>query len=474
MHWHAVKTRFVICSTLALSLACFAAVDATFAEDAPAKPVSFHRQLRPIFQRSCQGCHQPAKAGGKFVITSHELLRSSGRGKEPIVVPGKPDESLLVTQISPEGNEPPEMPKDAPALSASDVELVRRWIAEGAQDDTPASEKAAAYTLENPPRYERPPVITAVDYAPDGSLLAVSGYHETLLLKPEGGALAARLVGASERIESVKFSPDGRRLAVTGGVPGQMGEVQVWDVAERKLLLSVPVGYDVVFGASWSPVDGKVLAFGCADNSVRAIDPATGKELLFQGAHGDWVLGTTFSKDGSHLISVSRDMSMKLIVVATQQFVDNISSITPGALKGGLQSVDRHPQKDEVVIGGSDGQPKIYRIFREKARQIGDDFNLIRAFDPPMPGRVFAVEFSRDATLVAAGSSYNRSGELRVYKVDDGKQVVALKLDTGVYDVAFSPDGARVAAGGFDGKLRLVEVATGKIVAEVVPVPLEL
>jgi WD40 repeat protein len=364
------------------------------------------------------------------------------------------------------------MPKDGPPLSASDVELVRRWIAEGARDDTPASEKAAAYTMDKPPRYERPAVITAVDFAPDGSQIAVSGYHETLLMKPEGGTPLARLVGASERIESVKFSPDGRRLAVTGGVPGQMGEVQIWDLAERRLLHSLPLGYDVLFGASWSP-DGGVLAFGCADNSVRAIDPKTAKELLFQGAHGDWVLGTAFSKDGSHLISVSRDMSMKLIVVATQQFVDNITSITPGALKGGLQSIDRHPQKDEVLIGGSDGQPKIYRIFREKARQIGDDFNLIRAFDP-MPGRVFAVEFSRDGALAAAASSHNRSGELRVYKVEDGKQVLALKLETGLYDVAFSPDGTRLAAGAFDGKLRLIEVPSGKILAEYVPVPLEI
>ena len=44
----------------------------------------------------------------------------------------------------------------------------------------------------------------------------------------------ARLVGLSERIQSLAFSPDGKYLAVTGGSPGRFGEVQVWDVAKRQ------------------------------------------------------------------------------------------------------------------------------------------------------------------------------------------------------------------------------------------------
>ncbi len=140
-------------------------------------------------------------------------------------------------------------------------------------------------------------------------------------------------MGQSERIESAVFSPDGKSLAVTGGSPGRLGEVQIWDVAERKLRIAVPVTYDTVYGASWSGDNSKV-AFGCADNTVRAIDAATGKQVLFQGAHSDWVLDTVFSKDSTYVISVSRDRSMKLIEVATQRFVDNITSITPGGAQG--------------------------------------------------------------------------------------------------------------------------------------------
>ena len=109
---------------------------------------------------------------------------------------------------------------------------------------------------------------------------------------------------------------------------------------KEKLLVSVPVTFDTLYGVSWSP-DGKTIAFGCSDNTVRAVDSLTGKQVLQMGTHSDWVLGTVFSQDGLHLVSVGRDMSMKLTEVATQRFIDNVTSITPGALKGGLMAVDR-------------------------------------------------------------------------------------------------------------------------------------
>ena len=267
--------------------------------------------------------------------------------------------------------------------------------------------------MEHPPEYTRLPVIPALAFSPDGSLLAVAGFHEVLLWKADGSELVGRLVGLSERVESLAFSPDGKKLAVTGGRPSRMGEVQVWDVAGRKLALSVPVTYDTVYGVSWSP-DGTKIAFGCADNTVRAIDAKTGEQVLFSGSHNDWALDTVFSVDGSHLMSVGRDMAAKLTEVATQRFVDNITSITPGALKGGLSAVARHPKRDEIVIGGSDGEPKLYRVFRQTVRVIGDDSNLIREF-PPLPGRIYSVAISSDGKRIAAGSSLDGKGEVSVY-----------------------------------------------------------
>jgi hypothetical protein len=168
-----------------------------------------------------------------------------------------------------------------------------------------------------------------------------------------------------------------------------MGEVQIWDTDKWKLILSVPVTFDTVYGASWSP-DNQLIAFGCGDNTLRAIDVSSGKEVLFSGASSDWILDTVFSFDGSHVVSVGRDMTAKLTEVKTQRFVDNITSITPAILKGGLAAVDRHPDKEEILVGGSDGTPQIYRMHREVKRVIGDNSNLLRSF-PPLVGRIFDV-----------------------------------------------------------------------------------
>ncbi len=437
--------------------------------ETPAR-ISYFKQIRPIFQAHCQGCHQPAKKSGEYVMTDFAALLAGGESGDAAVVAGKADASSLVHLITPSDGQA-EMPKGKKPLAENDIELIRSWIAQGATDDSPESTRAQ-FDMEHPPTYAAPPVITSLDFSPDGKWLAVSGYHEVLVHHADGSGLAARLVGLSERIESAVYSPDGKSLAVSGGLPGRMGELQIWDAEARKLKLSLPVGYDTIYGASWSQ-DGKRIAFGGPDTNVRAIKAESGEQLMFCGAHDDWVLDTVFSVKSDHVISVSRDRSMKLIHVETQRFIDNITSITPGALKGGLHAIDRHPTEDQLLAGGSDGVPKIYRMVREKRRRIGDDFNLVRAF-PPLPGRVFDVKFSADGSRIVAGSSMNGQGHVHVYNTADGKPLAKIQVpEGGIYAVAFSRDGKTVASGGFDGYLRLHDSVSGKLIKQFLPVTVE-
>jgi WD40 repeat protein len=334
----------------------------------------------------------------------------------------------------------------------------------------------------------------------------VSGYHEVLLYSGDGTKLIARLIGLSERIQSCVFSPDGKRLAVVGGLPARRGEVQIWDVAEHELLLSVPLLHDTIFGASWSP-DGKFVAFGCPDNSVRAINSESGEQVLLQRAPNDWTLATVFSVDGSHVISVGRDMAVKLTDFKTQRFIDNVTSIAPGALRGGILTIDRHPKRDEVVIGGDDGVPRTYSVFRQVARVVGDDSNLIRRF-PALPGRIFSVTFSPDSDCIACGTSNNGRGEVVVFSAkydssmpkqiaeiesiqsnnrtpeqlallekhytSDVARIADMKGQQGpVYSVAFRPDGALLASAGFDGCIRFNAPDTGELLNTINPFPIE-
>src|SRR5690348_1440441 len=150
-------------------------------------------------------------------MMSREQLLAAGESKLPAIVPGQPDKSNLVKLITPDKGEA-EMPKGKKALSQVEIDLVKQWIAEGAIDDTPVNAKAK-YDPQHPPVYTRAPVIPAIDFSPDGELLAIAGFHEVLLFKGDGSERIARLVGLSERIQSVKFSPDGKFLAAVGGLP---------------------------------------------------------------------------------------------------------------------------------------------------------------------------------------------------------------------------------------------------------------
>ena len=219
------------------------------ADEAKPKKVSFYNDIRPVFQGQCHGCHQPAKAKGEYVMTTFEQLLKGGESEEKAVVPGKPDESHLVTLITPIDGEA-EMPQKGGALPADQIAMITRWVSEGATDDTPASAKQL-YDKDNPPVYSLPPVISSIDYSPDGTLIAVAGFHEVLLHHADGSGLAGRLIGLSERVQKVKFSSDGKKLAVAGGLPARSGEIQIWNVGSKKLSLSIPVGYDTVYGVSW-------------------------------------------------------------------------------------------------------------------------------------------------------------------------------------------------------------------------------
>jgi WD40 repeat protein/mono/diheme cytochrome c family protein len=409
---------------------------------------SFSRDIRPILQRACQGCHQPNLKTSDLDLTTYSGLAAGGKRG--------PGLKLLLPYVT--GEMKPQMPIGQPPLAPEQIAVLRDWIAAGARDDTPST----AAPAETPVSYLQPPVITALAYSPDGSHLAVSAYREVVLIPAGGDQPAKRLTGLSERVHALAFSGDGKRLVVAGGTPARFGEVQVWDTAAAKMLRSVTLTGDTLFGGSLSP-DGKVIAVGATDNTVRLLDTDSGKELHKIGNHENWVLGTVFGRDGKRVVSVGRDRAAKLTETATGAFLENIN-----LLRGELTAVARHPHKEIVVIGGEERIPYVYLMDRPKNMKIADDTTMIRKLDR-QEGAIFAFAWSPDGSKIAVAGA---GPAVNVYDAESGKLVAALTgHKAGIYALAWSPDSQSLATGGFDGTVRIYR--DGKLAREFVPVPLK-
>jgi WD40 repeat protein/mono/diheme cytochrome c family protein len=419
------------------------------------KPVSFHNDIRPIFNAACNACHKPEKLKGDLDMTTHASLLKGGKHGSTVVA-GDPAKSKIIEMIS--GSEP-EMPPDDDPLKKEQVALIERWIKEGAKDDTPAPGTAKV----EPPTYTAPPVISAMAFSPDGSLLAVSGFHEVLLHKADGSALVARLVGEASRVESIAFTKDGKTVGVAGGSPAEFGQIQLWDPATHKHIKTFQFSQDSLYGLSFDP-EGKTLAFGAADKAVRRLNIEDGKTLLDFRAHSDWVLGTIFTLDGKRLVSAGRDKALKYIDLENQRFIDDINNHLEIPV-----SFARHPKEEQVIYGGDLGTPRLYKISDNQSRTAGrNDTNVIQTFER-QPGAATAVAFSPDGTRVVVGSV----SEARVYDVKDAKRLLTLSGHQGsIHAITYSPDGTRIATGGFDGQVRLFDAKSGALVKQFVPVPI--
>lgn len=106
------------------------------AESTAGATVDFARDIRPLFERSCAGCHGAEKKRGDFALLSREALLKGGGSGEPAIAPGHADKSMLIHYVT--GKiEDLEMPpldrrEEFPALTAAEIGLLRAWIDAGA------------------------------------------------------------------------------------------------------------------------------------------------------------------------------------------------------------------------------------------------------------------------------------------------------------------------------------------------------
>jgi WD40 repeat protein len=273
---------------------------------------------------------------------------------------------------------------------------------------------------------------------------------------PVTGQLVRSLTGRSlER--SIGLSNDGTRL-VSGS--------SIWNVsqAEAQSKITVPRGF-VLDRVALSP-DGKLIAGGGRDNTIKLWDAGTGRELFTLKGHRKSIRELAFSPDNKLLASASQDADIKLWSVATGQELKTLTAHSGGVIAiafsfDGRRLASGSQDRTILIWDVASGEPDAIYVGHQEW--------------------VDAVAFSPDGKKLASGSV---DGEIRIWEVPTRgpqreQQMIERPMKTlaghkgGVTSLTFNSDGKLLISGSRDASMKLWDVMAGRELASLFSLDLQ-
>jgi WD40 repeat protein len=242
----------------------------------------------------------------------------------------------------------------------------------------------------------------------DGSIIRVPTTSRWVLERTLGGATASSPF--VDRVNALRFSPDGQRLAAGGGEPTRSGDVSLWDVAGGRLIREWKERHaDAVLSLDFSP-DGKQLASGGADRLARVADVASGKLVHVLEGHTHHVLGVSFRADGRTLATAGGDGAVIVWDVLSGERKTKIAGWSKEVTA--LQYIGASSQ---IVTSAGDNQVRI----------VDDRGSAVRAM-AGLPDFMQSAASADTARVVVAGGE---DGWLRVWNGTTGQELAAFGTD---------------------------------------------
>ncbi|MEQ1751130.1 MAG: c-type cytochrome domain-containing protein [Prosthecobacter sp.] len=230
----------------------------------------------------------------------------------------------------------------------------------------------------------------------DSSTSATSAASRWVLERVLGGDKDRAIF--ADRVNAVRFSPDGKTLATGGGEPSRSGDISLFDVATGKVISTWKERHDdVVLSLDFSP-NGKLLASGSSDKIARVTDIATGKQTnLFEG-HTHYVTSVAFRADGRVLATAGADG----VVSAWNMIMGERKKKIEGWTKE-VTSLQFIGATNQIVTSAGDNLVRI----------VNDDGAEVRALSK-LP------DFMQSAASTPNGSTIIGGGEDSILRVWDG------------------------------------------------------
>jgi WD40 repeat protein/serine/threonine protein kinase len=299
-------------------------------------------------------------------------------------------------------------------------------------------------------------LISDLSFSPEGRFLASASWDgSTRIWDVTSGIEIASIMDLDGEVNSVSFSSDGRQL-----VTGDQNGVRIWDVAslyipnledsgtiniiEPEFIQTTPSEANIVI---YSP-DGKRVAAMIFGLGILVWDVNSGEQELEIQVVSDYSSGIAFSPNGEFLAASAVDGGVNLWDSATGEKVTRLPETVP------ITGLDFSLSGRLLAAAAKDGMISLWDIESSEKK-------IIILGQPT--GYNF-MDLSPDGYRVAAGNGPERTSIWDVSPIE-GRESLTIAAHNGkVHDAIYNSAGTRIASSGKDGRVKIWDAVTGKLV----------